>query len=53
MYIFRDKLVALGLFVRPGDVFMDIGPNVGLITMKAAMMVGETGVVIAVEPFHG
>lgn len=36
--------------LRPGDVFVDIGANVGYFTMLAAHAVGASGHVIAVEP---
>jgi len=55
IYIFRDalepELASLGCFLRPGFVFVDIGANVGAFSMKAAKEVGESGLVIAVEPF--
>jgi FkbM family methyltransferase len=38
--------------VRPGDVFYDIGANIGLYTLVAARRVGGEGVVYAFEP-HG
>jgi FkbM family methyltransferase len=38
--------------VRPGDVFYDIGANIGLYTLVAARRVGADGVVYAFEP-HG
>jgi FkbM family methyltransferase len=37
-------------FLRPGDVFVDVGANIGLFTLIAASCVGPTGKVIAFEP---
>lgn len=55
IYIFRDEiepeLASLGHFLKPGFVFIDIGANVGAFSMKAAKEVGDSGLVIAVEPF--
>lgn len=39
--------------VRPGDVFCDIGANVGLYTLMAAKRVGPRGLVYAFEPHVG
>jgi FkbM family methyltransferase len=36
--------------LKPGDVFCDIGANVGYHTLLASSLVGPTGAVIAVEP---
>jgi FkbM family methyltransferase len=36
--------------VRPGDVVLDIGANIGLVTFTLASIVGETGYVHAFEP---
>jgi len=36
--------------VRPGDVFIDVGANVGWFTMLASTLVGEEGRVHAFEP---
>ena len=36
--------------LRPGDVFVDVGANVGTISALAAGLVGETGRVVAIEP---
>jgi len=37
-------------FVRPGDVCLDIGANVGAITLALARVAGRTGKVFALEP---
>jgi FkbM family methyltransferase len=37
-------------FLRPGDVFVDVGANIGLFTLIAAICVGPTGHVLAFEP---
>lgn len=54
MFLFRswepeisEKLQSL---LRPGDIFVDIGANVGYHTMHAAKLVGAGGRVIAFEP---
>jgi FkbM family methyltransferase len=39
--------------LRPGMTVLDVGANVGVYTFSAAQQVGETGRVIAVEPFSG
>ncbi|HWI16132.1 MAG TPA: FkbM family methyltransferase [Vicinamibacterales bacterium] len=36
--------------LKPGDVFFDIGANVGFFTLLASRLVGETGHVYAFEP---
>lgn len=54
-YIFRDEyepeLASLSYFLKPGSVFVDIGANVGIFSMKAAKDAGDSGLVIAIEPF--
>jgi FkbM family methyltransferase len=35
--------------LRPGDLFVDIGANIGFFTLFAASLVGENGSVIAIE----
>ncbi|KZD07958.1 FkbM family methyltransferase [Oceanibaculum pacificum] len=53
-YVLRDwcepELRHLDRLVRPGSVFIDIGANIGLFTLKAARLTGPRGTVIAVEP---
>ncbi len=44
------ELSFLKAFLKPGDVFVDIGANIGLFTLVAAQCVGHTGRVYAFEP---
>jgi FkbM family methyltransferase len=37
--------------LRPGDVFVDVGANVGYFTLLASRLVGTDGGVVAIEPF--
>jgi FkbM family methyltransferase len=39
-------------FLKPGDVFVDVGANIGLYSVLAAGLVGDQGRVIAFEPSH-
>lgn len=54
-YVFGDslepELFCLQHFLSAGQVFVDVGANVGLFTVKAAKEVGNDGLVIAIEPF--
>jgi FkbM family methyltransferase len=38
-------------FLKPRDVFVDVGANVGLMSLTAADIVGKQGVVISIEGF--
>ena len=53
-YLLRDwvepELRELDQLLKPGDVFIDVGANVGLFTLKAARLVGSGGRVLALEP---
>ena len=49
----EPELWALENFIDKGDVFIDIGANTGVYTMKAAKSLDGTGTVIACEPFVG
>ncbi|MBI5675207.1 MAG: FkbM family methyltransferase [Nitrospirae bacterium] len=53
-FIFRDcvepELKFLDRLLSPGDVFIDCGANIGVFTIKAATLVGQNGLVIAIEP---
>ncbi len=44
------EAAAFGRLLRPGDVAVDVGANIGCHTVAMARRVGETGFVIAVEP---
>ena len=46
----RNELAFLERWLRPGDVFVDVGANIGLFTIAAASRVGATGAVHAIEP---
>ena len=55
-YLLRDwaepELRELDQLLKPGDVFIDVGANIGLYTLKAARLVGPEGKVAALEPGH-
>jgi len=56
VYIFRDALEPefehLEKFLVPGGVFLDVGGNTGIYTIKAARFLAASGgIVITVEPF--
>jgi FkbM family methyltransferase len=42
--------LALQAMLRPGDTFVDIGANLGLVTLLASRLVGALGAVVACEP---
>jgi FkbM family methyltransferase len=42
--------LVLQRILRPGDGFVDIGANLGMVTLQARALVGTTGRVIACEP---
>ncbi len=46
----REVLRLLGDLLSAGDVVIDVGANVGIITVHASRIVGPTGRVVAVEP---
>ena len=43
-------LATFDRLIKPGDTVLDIGANIGLMTLKAATLVGPAGQVIAFEP---
>lgn len=46
-----DVVDAVRAALRPGDVYLDGGANIGLICLHASRIVGESGRVVACEPF--
>lgn len=48
---YEGGLKLLRHFLKPGDVYFDIGANIGIYTLLAANLVGKEGMVVAVEPF--
>ena len=46
----REVLRLLADLLEDGDVVVDVGANVGIVTARASGLVGPTGRVIAVEP---
>lgn len=46
----RQEQDFLNAFLRPGDIFVDVGANIGLFTLIAASRVENTGRVYAFEP---
>ena len=55
IYVFGDAIEVefthLGAFLEPGDVFVDVGASTGIYALEAAVRIGASGVVVAVEPF--
>jgi FkbM family methyltransferase len=47
----RKESVLIRRILRPGDVFWDIGANLGYYTLLGAACVGPTGRAVAFEPF--
>lgn len=54
VYLFREdydsELISLNKNLLTGNVFVDAGANIGIYTIIAAKLVGESGRVIAFEP---
>ena len=46
----REVIIALGRLLKPGDVFLDVGANIGEMTVYAAKHVGHDGTVYTFEP---
>jgi len=46
----RHAIATVKRYVRPGDVFLDLGANVACYSLIAAKLVGAGGRVVAVEP---
>lgn len=46
----RNDLIIFSTFLNSGDIFIDIGANIGWHSVFGSLLVGETGRVIAFEP---
>jgi len=46
-------LYVLSNLLRPGDIFLDVGANIGLVSLVASQLVGLPGRVYAFEPVPG
>jgi FkbM family methyltransferase len=46
----RTEREFLKAYLRPGDIFVDVGANIGLFSLIAAPLVGPSGKVFAFEP---
>lgn len=49
-YEYEPELRPVMSFIKKGHIVLDLGANVGAYTLKMAQQVGETGLVIALEP---
>ena len=51
MGVYEPKAINFALeHLKPGMMFIDIGANIGVFTLPAALKVGLAGSVIAIEP---
>ena len=54
VFAFREnyerELIYLNKILSPGKVFIDVGANIGIYSLAASRIVGETGLVLAFEP---
>lgn len=46
----RAIIALMKRILKDGDTFVDIGSNIGLMSLAASKFVGENGVVYAFEP---
>ena len=45
-----EEEAVLASFLRAGDIFVDVGANIGYLSLAATVLVGDTGSVYAFEP---
>src|SRR5258705_3937434 len=45
-----DEIAVLERYLKPGDVFVDVGANIGYLTAVGASLVGPTGPVHSFQP---
>ncbi len=46
----REELALIPTLLHPGDIAVDVGANLGAYTTTCALVVGESGLVLAYEP---
>ena len=46
----RDIEKLITLLIRPDDYFIDVGANIGLVSLLAASRLGKSGCLVAIEP---
>jgi len=46
---YKNEHQLLEKYLRPGDVFVDVGANIGALTLKASRIVAERGTVFSIE----
>lgn len=49
-YYALDATAVIGAWLKPGDAFLDVGANLGFLSLTASKLVGDNGQVVAVEP---
>ena len=45
-----DAMMSLGILLKPGQLFIDVGANIGSYSVLAGRIVGTSGRIISVEP---
>ena len=45
-----DEELFISSYLREGDTFIDVGANIGYITLTAAKKIGDSGKIISIEP---
>lgn len=48
--IYRNQVYDFYWSPRMGNVVIDVGAHIGIFTLKSSKLVGEKGIVIAIEP---
>lgn len=46
---YEKEEAVLAKYLRPGDIFVDVGANIGTLTLPASLIVGDTGHVFSFE----
>jgi FkbM family methyltransferase len=46
----QEEITFISRYLKGGDVFIDVGSNIGLYSLLASLIVGKKGKIIAIEP---